>query len=142
MKKERKAKHFIKKPVYEGGPKALKRFIALQLQYPAEALAHQVEGTVALKYTIDHLGEVIDTQIISGVGYGCDEEAERLVRLLRFQVPPNRGLRVTFHKSIQIHFNLPVNSSFSVQYNYMSTSGVPAGSYHYTIDLEGPPSSD
>ena len=82
MKKERKGKHFIKKPIYKGGPSALKQFISQQMQYPKEALAQKKEGTVLIRYTINHLGKVVDTKIISGIGFGCDEEADRLVRLL------------------------------------------------------------
>ena len=107
MKKERKSKHFIKKPTYEGGPTAFKAFISQHLHYPKAALEGKVEGTVFVRYTINHKGKVIDTKIISGVGYGCDEEAARIVRLLTFKVPRNRGVKAIFHKNVQIHFRLP-----------------------------------
>ncbi|MBX2815937.1 MAG: TonB family protein, partial [Saprospiraceae bacterium] len=68
MKKEVKPKHFIHKPEYPGGIKAMRRFLAEQQQYPAEALAQRIEGTVQLRYTIDHSGTVIRTKVISGVG--------------------------------------------------------------------------
>ncbi len=107
MQKERKDKHFIKKPIYEGGPKAMKAFIGKHMRYPKEAMENKTEGTVHIKFDINHLGEVTDTKIISGLGHGCDEEAARLVKLLKFQVPKNRGVRVIFHKTLQIHFRLP-----------------------------------
>jgi protein TonB len=104
MHKEAKDKHFIRQPQYEGGPKALKQFIADHIRYPAKALEHGIEGTVYVKYDIDHLGNVVDAKVISGIGYGCDEEAIRLVRLLKFKVERPRGLRVMYHKSLQVHF--------------------------------------
>lgn len=107
MKKERKEKHFVKKPIYEGGPKAIKKFISDNLQYPEEALEKGIEGTVSLKYDIDYKGRVVEVKVIGGLGYGCDEEAIRLVRMLQFQVPRSRGVKVLFHKSMQIHFRLP-----------------------------------
>jgi TonB family protein len=127
MKKEKKAKHFIRKPVYEGGVAAMKEFVRKNLRYPKEALEKKVEGTVHLRYTINHKGKVIDTRIISGIGHGCDEEAMRLVREMTFRVPKNRKIRVQFHKTIHIHFRLseqkpkPVQqaeqaSSFQYQY--------------------------
>jgi len=107
MQRERKEKSFVKKPIYEGGANAMRAFVKKQLKYPEKALKNRIEGTVYLKYTIDYQGNVIDTQVISGLGHGCDEEAERIVKLLKFKVPKNRKIKVAFHKHIQIHFRLP-----------------------------------
>lgn len=125
MRKEAKDKEFIKKPVYKGGPKALKKFIGENLRYPKEALENKVEGTVYINYDIDYKGQVTDARVIKGLGHGCDEEAVRLVKLLKFEVPRNRGVRVLFHKNIQIHFRLPKvqEKPVQVQYNYVNTTG-------------------
>ncbi len=140
-----KKKHFIKKPVYEGGPKAMKAFIAQNLRYPPEARAEGVEGTVVVRFDIDHSGKVARTKVVTGIGYGCDEEAERLVRLLVFRVPRTRKLRVLFHKTINIHFRLPAARPTPPSPAYVYTV-VPAkdenkkpseGGYSYTIDLNG-----
>lgn len=104
MKKEKKPKSFLDKAYYEGGSKALSAFISQHLKYPKEAQTHQVSGTVVIKYTIDHKGKVIETKVVSGIGHGCDEEAERVVRLLEFKVGSYRNIRVQFHKTIKIHF--------------------------------------
>ena len=124
MKKEKKDKNFIKKPVYPGGSKALKKFVNENLKYPEEAAKHGIEGTVSLRYTINHLGKVIDTHVISGLGHGCDEEAERVIKLLKFQVDKVRGMRVTFKKNIHVHFRKPkkVKAVKSVQYQYTTTT--------------------
>lgn len=132
MKKERKPKHFIKKPVYPGGLKAMREFIAKELKYPEEALKQRKEGVVRIKYDIDYKGNVFDTYILSSVGYGCDEEADRIVRLLKFEVEKTRKVKVVFHKTIQIKFKLPKIKEqkkskpepprvTSVQYNYVTT---------------------
>ncbi len=108
MKKERKEDHFIKKPLFPGGLKEMRRLISKNLKYPKEALKHQIEGTVIIKYEIDYRGSVKNTKIISGIGYGCDEEAIRIIKLLKFQVPKNpRKLKIKFHKTTRIHFILP-----------------------------------
>ena len=143
MKKERKDKNFIKKPIYPGGTAAIKAFIRDNLKYPQEALKHRTEGTVSLKYTIDHKGQVIDTHLISGLGHGCDEEAVRLVRLLKFEVPKVRGVKVQFHKEMHVHFRLPKQpvkaQSSSTRYVYTATSSKPvtpvSGGYHYTVTI-------
>lgn len=130
MQKEKKDKHFIKKPIYKGGKKALKDFITKALQYPKEAQAKRIEGTVIVKYTVNHLGKVIDSKVISGLGYGCDEEAQRVVGLLEFEVPKSRGVKVLYHLNVQIHFKLKevvkrkpsTSAPANLQYKYVITS--------------------
>lgn len=124
MKKEAKDKHFIKKPIYKGGPTAMKKFIGQHLRYPKEALENKIQGTVYVKYDIDYKGNVTDAKVVKGIGHGCDEEAMRLAKLLKFKVPKNRGVRVIFHNNIQIHFRLPKKKPApkvtAVQYNYVA----------------------
>ncbi len=107
MQKEKKGKHFIKNPIYEGGLKAMRAFISKHKKYPKTALKEKIEGTVYIKYTIDYKGKVIDAKVLKSLGHGCDEEAVRVVKLLKFHVPKNRGVKVKFFKNIQIHFRVP-----------------------------------
>ncbi len=149
--KERKDKHFIKKPIYPGGRDALRKFISENMQYPKEALESRIEGTVTLKYTIDYKGKVTEAHVVSGLGYGCDEEAIRLVKLLKFEVPRSgRRVRVQFHKDLHIHFKLPKRTKKqpprSIAYQYKPVD-VPkpqkdnpdserqSTSYTYTINI-------
>ena len=116
MKKAKKDKNFIKKPIYPGGNKALKEFIKKELKYPAEALKNKIEGVVPVRYTINKKGKVVDTQVLLHLGHGCDEEAERIIRLLKFHVPKNRNIKVHFHKKLNIRFKLPKKQSLKIVY--------------------------
>ena len=107
MKKERKDKHFIKKPYYEGGLNAMREFIGKHKKYPKEALEKKIEGTVYLRYTINYKGKVIDAKILSSLGHGCDKEAIRVVKLLKFKVQKSYAGKIKFFKTIQIHFKVP-----------------------------------
>lgn len=116
MHKERKDKHFIKKPIYPGGLKAMRDLIRKELKYPKEALEAKVEGTVYLRYNIDHNGHVTSSKILSSLGRGCDEEAQRIVNKFKFEVPKGpRKLKVKFHKTIKIHFRLPKESPKQIE---------------------------
>jgi protein TonB len=121
VKRERKEKHFIKKPDYPGGDKGMSAFIRENLRYPEEALKNRTEGIVRIRITIDHKGTVTQTHIIDHLGNGCDEEADRVVRLLQFRVPNNRGVRASFHKTLNIHFQLPpsMRPIGGMQYQYV-----------------------
>lgn len=97
----------IAKPVYPGGLSAMKKFVAENLKYPKEALEAKVEGTVTIRYSLDYRGKVIDTKVKRGLGNGCDEEAMRVVKLMRWTVPQDRKKKVRIHQDINIHFKLP-----------------------------------
>lgn len=108
MKRDKKEDHLIKQPYYKGGDKALKTFVSAHLVYPSQALTEKIEGDVHVRYSIDHQGHVIDAKIVGGIDDACNLEALRVVKLLKFIVPKTpRGLKVSFHKSICIHFRLP-----------------------------------
>ena len=107
MKKKAKPESFIRPPKYPGGKKALDDFVRTNLVYPEEALKQRVEGSVTVNYDVDVFGKVIDAKVKHGIGCGCDEEAVRLVKLLRYEQKKYRGLRVTHHQTIHIHFRLP-----------------------------------
>ncbi len=107
MKKERREESFLRKPWYKGGGQAMSKFIAENLKYPEEARNNKVEGKVRLRLSIDYLGGVVEAKVQSGLGHGCDEEAVRVAKLLKFEVAKTpRKLKVVFHRVININFNL------------------------------------
>jgi protein TonB len=143
MKKERKPESFLQKPSYLGGPKAMRKFLSQNIRYPEAAKTEKIEGTVRVRMDIDHQGTVIGTKILAGLGYGCDEEAQRVVKLLVFQLPKLRKIRATFHKTINIHFRYPQEAPVS-PLNYTVTQSkaeapdedqASGSSYSYTITL-------
>ncbi len=118
---EKKEKHFIKIPKYPGGHEALKKFIATHLKYPPKALEHKIEGTVQIAYQVNDNGKVVDAKIEKGLGYDCDEEALRLVKMLQFEKVKNRGRRVTATKKIKIKFAHPQQSQPKLNYEYKNS---------------------
>ena len=105
--KKQKEKKFIALPQYPGGAKAFKQFIRNNLKYPEVALREKVEGKVYVTFKVNNLGKVIDAEIRNGLGYGCDEEALRIVKMLVYEKAKNRGVRVTATMRTTINFRLP-----------------------------------
>lgn len=66
------------KPRFNGDYKA---FMTDNLNYPSEALEKGVSGVVTVEFTITSQGEVTSIRVLRGLGYGCDEEAIRVVKL-------------------------------------------------------------
>lgn len=131
MEKSKKSKHFIKKPIYEGGNSAMSDFFKKHMSYPQEALDKKQEGTVQVSYEIDWKGNVSKAKVMNKLGYGLDEEAVRLVKLLKFKIPkePYKA-KVKFGKKTNIHFRIPstkpqpqsLNSTTQYQYSLTSKS--------------------
>lgn len=84
----------------------MREFIDANIHYPDEAIKHGIGGTVALMFDVDKNGKVSNVKVKHGIGYGCDEEALRLVKMLKYSSTKNRGLFVVFHETMNINFNL------------------------------------
>jgi len=81
----------------------------LRLIYPQEALKHKIEGKVCVLVTIDTLGSPYCAKIIKGIGYGCDEEALRLVNSSEYTAGEQRGKPVVITMAIPIAFKIDDN---------------------------------
>lgn len=120
-------------------------FIADQMNYPKEAIKNKIEGTVVLRITISYKGLVVGSQVKSGLGHGCDEEAKRIVNLLVFEVTKKvRKGKILFHKTINIRFRLPKakkktaavpEAGTRLSYNIVSNQKANKPSYNYTITI-------
>lgn len=136
-----KKKEFLKVPEYPGGNEALKKFISRHLKYPKEALDKKIEGSVHLSYSVDDNGNVTHASIEKGLGYGCDEEALRLVRMLKFGKVKNRGKRVVASKRIRINFILPPQNQTGFNYTYTESrkknqdTKKQTNTYNYSINI-------
>lgn len=134
MQKRHKPEDFIREPQYPGGHKSLDKFISQNLKYPVPATQQKIEGDVHLCYNIHFDGTVKDIRVMDGIGFGCDEEAVRLVRLLKYKPWKNRGgVRVSVSKKIVIHFRLP-KDQMNLNYDLKSKNEKP-NSYNYTIEI-------
>tara|TARA_B100001741_G_C16166735_1_gene420482 strand:+ start:133 stop:492 length:360 start_codon:yes stop_codon:yes gene_type:complete len=116
-----KSKKFIAKAEYPGGGDALKKFVMSNLVYPKEALKNKIEGRVFLRYEVNERGSVHSISIINGLGYGCDEEAKRIVALLKYPEVKNRGVKVNTKFKLAIDFRLPVPPKVKINYIYTTS---------------------
>jgi TonB family protein len=103
-----KGEKLIKKPTYPGGRSAMAAFVKENMVYPEKALVNKIQGTVAVVIDIDENGFVTKEQVKKGIGYGCDEEAIRICKLMKFSTASKRkNKKITFHRTINIGFKLP-----------------------------------
>ncbi|MBK8847342.1 MAG: TonB family protein [Bacteroidetes bacterium] len=106
MKKNRKPESFISKTFYPGGPEELRKFILSEMKYPELCLEKGIEGVVQMQLDVDNKGNTSNIKIKSGVHELIDAEAMRIASLLKFAKTHNRGVRITFHETLNIQFSI------------------------------------
>ena len=95
-------------PEFFGGQEALMKFLGKNIRYPSQAARANIQGRVILQFTVMPDGSIADIQTLKGIGFGCDEEAERVVRLMPKWKPGKQA-----GKAVRVRFTLPVY--FSLQ---------------------------
>ena len=87
----------------KGGMQAFYKFVGEKIKYPAQARRMGIEGRVFVEFVINKDGSLSDVKAIKGIGAGCDEEAERIIR----SAPPwNPGKQRG--KAVKQRYTLPI----------------------------------
>ena len=90
-------------PTFPGGDGAYSEYMRKNAHFPEEALAKHISGMVFVSFVIDEQGRVVNAEITKGIGYGLDEEALRLIRLMPWWNPGKIG-----GKAVRVSRVLPV----------------------------------
>jgi TonB family protein len=92
-----------KMPSYTGGQEAMIQYLVANIQYPPAAKANKVQGTVFVTFVVEPDGTVTNVKILRGIGSGCDEEAQRVVKMMpKWNPGEQKG------KPVRVQFNLPI----------------------------------
>ncbi len=83
--------------------KDLAKFIQDNLNYPYAARENYITGKVGVNFIIDEEGKIVSTKLLRGIGYGCDEEALRVIKLMPKWKPGMKD-----GKPVKVSFNLPI----------------------------------
>lgn len=67
-------------PEFDGGMEGFARYLRKNLRYPAQAQEAGIGGKVILSFIIEKDGKLTDIKVLRGLGYGCDEEAIRVLK--------------------------------------------------------------
>lgn len=95
-------------PEFPGGLVAMQKYIEKNMRYPPQAIKNNITGKVMVEFVIDENGYVTNARIVKGIGYGCDEEALRVVRAMpRWKPGTQKG------KNVKVRFLLPLR--FDIQ---------------------------
>jgi protein TonB len=90
-----------------GGYETFYAYVSSQLHYPRKALDMQVSGKVYVKFVVDRDGSLTQLEVVRGIGFGCDEEALRvLAKAPKWKPGKQRGRNVRQQMIIPIVFKL------------------------------------
>ena len=90
-------------PSFPGGMQEMMKFISENRKYPAEAKAKDIHGKVIVAFVVERDGSLSDVKIRRGIGYGCDEEAIRVIKSMPKWTPGKQN-----GKEVRVSFMLPV----------------------------------
>jgi protein TonB len=94
-------------PTPNGGMSAFYQFVQKKLKYPAQARRMGIEGKVFVQFVVDKDGTLTEVQAVKGIGAGCDEEAERVIKSApRWNPGKQRGRAVKVRMILPITFKL------------------------------------
>ncbi len=91
-------------PEYAGGVAALSKFLQKNLRYPNPAANAGVSGKVYVQFVVGQDGAISKVDILKGLGFGCDEEAERVIKLM-----PHWSAGKQSGRAVAVKFTLPIS---------------------------------
>lgn len=81
----------------------LQAYFAKNIKYPQKAINAEHQGKVFVTFVVTSSGQVDDVKLLKGIGYGCDEEAIRVVKAMPPWTPGKNGGR-----AVKVRMNIPI----------------------------------
>jgi protein TonB len=91
-------------PEFPGGMQAMYNYITNNLQYPKLAKESNRSGRVVLSFVVNADGSISDINIMEGIGFGCDDEAKRVISEM-----PNWKPGIQNGTQVSVRLILPIN---------------------------------
>lgn len=94
-------------PEFPGGTAEMYTFIGSNMVYPETAIRANVEGRVFVKFVVKADGSIGNIDILKGLGFGCDQEALRVINLMpKWKPGYQNGEKVNVYYTMPVVFRL------------------------------------
>jgi len=90
-------------PEYPGGQKGMLTYFVENMRYPLAAYLNGVSATAYVNFIVAVDGSISDVTVLKPIGYGCDQEAVRLVSKMKDWKPGELN-----GKKVRVHVNAPI----------------------------------
>jgi periplasmic protein TonB len=91
-------------PEFPGGTSEMYKYLGKNIRYPSAASRANVSGKVFMTFVVNTDGSITDVSVLKGLGFGCDEEAMRVVKGMPKWKPGKQSGR-----AVRVKYNLPIN---------------------------------
>lgn len=110
-------------PVFPGGLKAMRVFLAMNVKYPREAIQNKIHGKVYINFVVDELGDVTNIKIVKGASRVLDDEAIRVIKLMpKWEPGRMEGKAVKVSYTVPINFNMVINDTKRTYFDIKGSS--------------------
>jgi protein TonB len=89
-------------PKYPGGDEAMYAFLKKHLIYPQRAIEASIQGISLIEFVVEKDGSVSNTKALSSLHPDCDNEAMRVIKMLKF----SPGL--VKNEPVRVYYMIPV----------------------------------
>ncbi len=79
-------------------------FLAKNIVYPDSARRRNIQGRVAIQFVVNEDGSLSDFKVVRGLGYGCDQEAIRVLKSMPLWKPAKQN-----GKAVKVYYTQPMN---------------------------------
>lgn len=83
-------------------PFDIKKYMEKNCHYPDSARKAGIQGRVAIQFVVNEKGAITNVTVVRGIGYGCDEEAMRLIKKMPPWKPAKEGRKAIKTTMIQV----------------------------------------
>jgi TonB family protein len=91
---------------FQGGMEAFGKYLQENLKYPVTTQKANIGGKVYTEFVVNKDGSVSDFKTLKGIGYGCDEEAIRVLKAAQWNAGKHKGEVVSSKFVVPINFQL------------------------------------
>ena len=92
-------------PQYPGGQKAIFHILLKTCRYPLAAYLNGISATAYVNFIVETDGTVSDVTVLKPIGYGCDQEAVRLVSHMKgWKTGEIDGKKVRVRSNTPVYF--------------------------------------
>lgn len=86
------------------------QYLQSEIVYPVYARTYRVQGRILVSFTVDVDGSLSGIRVLKGIGYGCDDEAIRVMQRSPKWIPGTvDGIPVQVNYTVPIKFELAAN---------------------------------
>lgn len=91
-------------PQFKGGLKAFYKYLSRHIEYPDDARAITIQGTVILSFIVERDGKTSNVKIVKGVYPSIDNEALRVMKECPFWLPGTQ-----YGRPVRVQYGVPIN---------------------------------